>query len=534
VLDTIQRTADIAPAYDFFRSQEAAFKQTNDATAAFGRGDYLFGGAHALSGRYQYSRNTAENATALGASLDSFTNRALTGNGTERDTVRAVGGQLTSALSPTLLNDLRVQHSYESRRRAPNSLAPLIDAGSIGRLGTSPLLPAQFHDRRLQFVDSISLLQNGHSLKFGVDYSYISFYQWYGDNQTGSFIISNPDVASTLRTLSGNGNGGNRFDDPSVVYRRQVGVLATSNTAHQLAFLAQDTWRILPSLTLNMGLRWEGQLNPFLTLDNDFLMTNVRNFRFPLGSVDPAATPSNFNQWGPRFGITWSPGSGRTVLRAHTGLFYAQTPFILFVSPLSSFSTAPSDLSIEIAPNAGGTVYQQFLKAGFDLNQGALGSLPIFTLPDIWMKVAGSPNPFAGANVVTTSSNARNPRSTGYNKSDDDSERAISGITYQNPFDFRREYNWSSLDARHVASGYFMYRGPWGVHVTSLFRYRSGLPIDATAGGDISELLSGSRGNRPLELPGQPFLRNSFRNRDFKTFDLRLLKSFAITEAARL
>jgi hypothetical protein len=498
------------------------------------------------------------------------------------------------------------------------------------------LLPAQWRDRRFQVADSLSIIKRGHSLKVGADYSYITFYQWYGDNQAGAFVISNPDIASTLRILSGGGNGRNRFDDPSVVYRRQVGVLATNNSAHQLAFLAQDTWRVRPTLTINLGLRWEGQFNPVPTLDNDFLVSNVKNFAFPRGQVDPTQTRSNLDQWMPRFGLTWNPGAGRTVLRAHTGIFYAQTPFILYAGPLSSFSTAPSDLSIEISPNANGTVYQQFLKAGFDLNQGGLGSLPLFTVPDIWMKVAGSPNPFANANVVTMAGrDFRNPRSAqigfgvqhqianrlvfdyqmnfvktvhlarnvdynvpaptvrpgdlsgrpffglrsgtprpnanlgqvlvressaksryighslriqwnhsrfdlaanytlGYNKSDDDSERAISGITYQNPFDFRREYNWSSLDARHSASGYAMYRAPWGLEATSLFRYRSGAPIDATTGADTSELLSGSRGNRPLERPGLPFLRNSFRNRDFKTIDARLLKSFPVAERARL
>ena len=75
--------------------------------------------------------------------------------------------------------------------------------------------------------------------------------------------------------------------------------------------------------------------------------------------------------------------------------------------------------------------------------------------------------------------------------------------------------------------------GREGLEATSLFRYRSGTPIDATTGADTSELLSGSRDNRPLERPGLPFLRNSFRNQGYQTIDARLLKSFALTEGAR-
>jgi hypothetical protein len=121
-----------------------------------------------------------------------------------------------------------------------------------------------------------------------------------------------------------------------------------------------------------------------------------------------------------------------------------------------------------------------------------------------------------------------------YNKSDDDSERALTGLTYGNPFDFSREYNWSALDARHLASGYVLIRAPYGFDVTSLFRYRSGLPIDPTTGSDSAELLSGSTGNRPYERPGLPFLRNSFRNQDYKTVDVRLLKTVVQKENIRV
>jgi hypothetical protein len=637
ILDGVARTPATAPAYDFFRSLEEPFEQTNDATAVLGRGDLRFGSGNALAGRYQYSRNHAANAAAMGGSLEPLTSSALSNNGSEWDAIQTAGGQLTSVLRPELLNDFRVQYSYEHRRRIPNFRAPLVDAAVVGNVGTPPLLPARLQDRRIQFADGLTILAGGHALKVGFDYSYIDFYQWYGDNQLGAFVISNADAEGVLRTLSGSaGTAGNRFDDLSVVYRRQVGVLAVEDEAHQMAFFVQDSWRVLPTFTLNAGLRWEAQLNPKPVTDNQFLVENVRNFPFPLGRVDPTQMPNHLNQWAPRLGFAWNPGAGRTTLRAQGGIFYAQTPFILFAAPLDSFSQKPSDLSIEIAPGTNGTVYDQFLRAGFDLNQNTLDQLPVFSVSDIWMNVAGSPDPFAKANVVTTSGkNFRNARAAqfslglqrqmtsgflldyqlnyvntvrltrnvdynvpkpfvregdlserpffglrsgverpnpnlgqvlvrdssarsrytgqsfrvqlersrfqaaanytlGYNRSDDDSERRLTGFVYQNPFDLRREYNWSALDARHMFSGYAIYRGPWGVDVTSLFQYRSGLPVDATTGADTSELLSGAQGNRPLDRPGQPFLRNSFRNRGYKTVDLRVLKSFSFTEAVRL
>jgi hypothetical protein len=634
-LNSIPRTADVAEALEFFRSQERGFEQTNDATAALGRGDYRFGDSHVLTGRYQYSRNNAVNGAAPGVTFEPLTNRALSSNGTEWDTSRTIGGQLTSAFSPGFLNDLRVQHSFEHRRRIPVELSPFLQAGSVGTAGTPPLLPYRLRDRRLQIADGVTVLKGAHAFKFGVDYSFIGFYQWFGDNQTGAFVISNPDAGEVLRILSRSGGAaGNRFDDPSVVYRRQVGVLGIKDSAHQVAFFLQDTWRTRRNLTVNAGVRWEGQLNPSPDISNQGLTASVRDFTFPLGRVNPERIGNNLQQWAPRFGIAWNPGARRTTIRAQAGLFYAQTPLSMLIGPLSSFSTSPTDLTVEVAPGARGTVYDQFAAAGIDLNRTPLANLPRVT-PQQVRAIAGGAGAFSGTGVVTTSGDFRNPRAgqlslgvqheivrglvvdyqfnyvntnnllrnvdynvpqpgvrsadaslrpffglrsggvrpntavgqvlvrdsgakarysghsfrlqfrgprtefaanytLAFNKSDDDNERALSGITYGNPFDFTREYNWSDLDIRHMASGYVLFRAPLGFTITSLFRVRSGFPIDPTTGEDSAELLNGSIGNRPMERPGLPFLRNSFRNRGFKTVDVRLLKTLFQMESVRV
>ncbi|MGI8991487.1 MAG: hypothetical protein ACR2I2_18125 [Bryobacteraceae bacterium] len=282
------------------------------------------------------------------------------------------------------------------------------------------------------------------------------------------------------------------------------------------------------------------------------------------------------------------------------------------------------------------TVYQQFARAGFDLNHAALNQLPILGIPDVWTRIAGQPNQFAQANVFTTSgNNFRNPRSLqvaasiehrtvggivlsyqfnllntvhlprvvdfnvpeptvrpgdlslrpffglrsgtprpnpnlgavyvldagarstynghsfraqyrtkrlefmahytlSYAKSNGDLQWPFVGTTYQNPFDLSRERGWSSLDARHQSAGYVTYQAPKGFELTGLFRARSGLPIDATTGDDLSELLTGSAGGRPLQRPGIPFARNAFRNLGYRTVDARLLKSIPVRESVKL
>jgi hypothetical protein len=637
-LDSVsdQVTPDIAPAYNYLRSLERPFNQTNDALATFGRLDYQFGGGSHLALRYNRSVNQALNAVSPGPSLQPQVNESFATNGAEHDRTQTAGGQWTSVFSGSLINDLRMQYSRETASSTPNGIGPSVQAGIIGAFGTAVTLPSSLADYRFQVADSISVIKGQHSTSFGFDYSYLGVSQAAGANQFGTFTITSDDVRRTLEILSGIG-ANNRFDDPSVVYSRQVGGLKFNGNVHQGAAYAQDNWRITPTFTVTYGLRWEAQINPQPVSDNAFLVANVRDVNYPRGHLDPTVIRNQLDQWAPRLGFAWDLlGRNKTVIRGRAGVFYAQNPLAWLAGPLTDVSAAPGDLSLQIGPAAGSTVYQQFLAGGFNLNQYSLGALPVFSVPDVWVNVAGKPNPYAQANVITTTgASYRNPRSTqvggsvehqlssglvvayeldhinsvhlernvtwnvpppfvqpgdlslrpffglrsgtprpnpnlgwimvrdssaratytgnsfrvryqmgrfllgahytlSFNKSDDDNEGDIVNITYPNPYDFSREYNWSAIDARHQADGFGTWQAPGGINVAGLFHFRSGLPVDASTGGDTSELLSGNVGNRPLVAPGLFMLRNAFRNRSFRTIDLRVGKSFALKERVRL
>lgn len=627
-------TPDIAPAYNFLRSLERPFNQTNDVTAFTGRGDYQTRRGDRITLRSHYSRNQALNAAGIGTSVLPNINQAFDSNGAIHQSTHSAGGQWTTIFSGSMVNDLRVNYNREELGLKPNAIGPSVDLGVIGSFGTASTLPSVTCDFRFQAADGFTRSKGRHSLSFGFDYSYVGVEQTAGSNQFGSFSIA-ADPLRTLQILSG--VQGNRFDDPSVIYSRQVGGLHFSGNVHQIAFYGQDSWRATPSFTLTLGLRWEGQLNPQPVTDNAFLVLSVRDTRFPLGGLDPTRIRNNFDQWSPRLSFAWDPmGRQSTVIRFRTGLFYGQTPLAYLAAPLTNVSMAPSDLSLQIAPSSAGTVYQQFLAGGFDLNKSSLNSLPIFTVPDVWVQAAGKPDPFAHANVTTTTGkNFRNPRTaqvgfsieqrlrTGivvsyefgfvsavhlernvdfniplpfvrpgdlslrpffglrsgtprpnpdlgyvlardasahsrytsnafrldyrrgrfqlgahytlsFNKSDDDNERQLTTFAYQNPFDFGREYNWSSIDARHRADGFATWQAPHGFDLSTLFHFHSGLPIDASTGGDTSELLTGNLGNRPMVLPGVVMLRNAFRNQSFRTIDLRIAKGIVHTERIRM
>ena len=158
--------------------------------------------------------------------------------------------------------------------RPANARQPSLNASIIGLIGTRSFLPTTASDYRLQFADSLTIQHNRHTFKAGLDYSYVSFDQTFGFNQFGTFNMSGSNVRTLLQIMSRSGGpDGNRFDDPSVGYVRQVGNLMLAATEQQLAFFGQDSWRISDRFTLNYGLRWEGQFNPQPSTNNDFLLT---------------------------------------------------------------------------------------------------------------------------------------------------------------------------------------------------------------------------------------------------------------------
>ncbi len=141
--------------------------------------------------------------------------------------------------------------------------------------------------------------------------------------------------------------------------------------------------------------------------------------------------------------------------------------------------------------------------------------------------------------AITTSVQYRGKRvqfgafyTAGENFSDDDTERDATGYNYENAYDFRREYSYSRLDVRHDFTSNGLVFLPWGFQVAGIFRARTGAPINPRTGADTNADLS-NFADSPYQAVGQPFQRNSFRNRNFRNVDMRVLKDFKVSETAR-
>ena len=97
-------------------------------------------------------------------------------------------------------------------------------------------------------------------------------------------------------------------------------------TTSNSAFFAQDSWRVIPNVTLNLGIRYEIQR---LDSANDVAIA---------GAADADACTANHecrtvdglsltNNWAPRLGVSWDPmGSGRAKIYGFWGRFYEAIP----------------------------------------------------------------------------------------------------------------------------------------------------------------------------------------------------------------
>ena len=435
-------------AYNFYKSLEGPYQQTNDGTTAMGRLDFNFNDRNQANVRYNYSFNKALNAVTAGTSLNPTTNSGVSNNGTEGNRQNTFVGQLNTFFTSTFINELRGQYSREDRPRTPNTIAPLVNNG-IGSFGTVSFLPTTQYDTRIQINDNLTLNRGSHSFKFGVDFNRTFADQLFAFRQTGNFSFPNigtssANVVSLLRIMTvGNAGGSsdpaNLFDDPGVRYQRNIGNGLVDMTSKELAFFAQDSWKIRPNFTLSLGLRWEAQYMPQPDVSNTALTNAVRNAQLPLyggRGVDVGVIPDQTDQWAPRLGIAWDPFSdGKTVVRAGAGIFYARTPLLSLAGPLNNFRATPGDVTLTLDgfttpsaagticatlsnPNCPNTVYKMFQVVGINLNTFTLDKLPILSVAQVQqinqavLTARGlTANPLNGLQVVTVGSELKNPRS---------------------------------------------------------------------------------------------------------------------------
>ncbi|HEX2123493.1 MAG TPA: TonB-dependent receptor [Thermoanaerobaculia bacterium] len=345
-------------------AENGPITRSNDARVILAKADWNAGQRHLVTGRYNYTWSEQENGTF---DVDSWGRSA---NATEQDHSHAGTGSVISTFNSNLLNEFRFQYAREDRPRPYNGPningqnRPLPDTAfdfARGyRFGMPFFIPVEYYDTRVQFNNNVSYLRGAHAIKVGAEFNRVNSVQTFVGFANGRYIFSSTDgflnylnnpnyveCSDGSSSQSGTCPQGTNITGPVLLYLQQAGVggLSVEEAGTQSipqtepALFVQDAWQATPNLNIQMGLRWEAQIQP------DTITPASQVFYAPFigktsnGQEFPSdgGIPSDYEMFQPRLGISWNPGGdGKKVFRASAGIFYGRVPGLTLASSRST------------------------------------------------------------------------------------------------------------------------------------------------------------------------------------------------------
>jgi hypothetical protein len=187
--------------------------------------------------------------------------------------------------------------------------------------------PCKYDNVQVQAGERMALVAGSHSLSFGGN---VRRFRWdmLGFFQNRGYFQFTPALTSAYGLNDGTGQALASFllGLPALA-QRQAGLPSMNMRQTGADGFIQDEWRVHRDLTLNLGLRYEFQ-TPLRDVRK--ILTNLvwnesgqptvfvgGQQGYPKGLVYP-----DKNNFAPRFGISYNPGGGRSVVRAGYGIFY--------------------------------------------------------------------------------------------------------------------------------------------------------------------------------------------------------------------
>jgi hypothetical protein len=164
--------------------------------------------------------------------------------------------------------------------------------------------------RRRQYAAGFTLYKGDHEIKAGGDYQ---------DGRTDFRGFYTGGQAVRIRNERGQLYYAHRFfavspEDPTVVPDSPRGAQVLDYGAY-----IQDSWKVAPGLTINAGLRWDGEQT------RDYAGRTVLRFE---------------DQWQPRIGVVWDPWkNGATKIYAFAGRFSYALPTVAAGVTFGSFTS---------------------------------------------------------------------------------------------------------------------------------------------------------------------------------------------------
>ena len=306
-------------------SKAGAYSSRADSDAIFARFDWNINLDHTIQFRINHSKFSGDVGAGITASKENLASDTITTD--------AYVLQWNWVLGANWLNEARVNYTKDDMPRVPNSTLPEVSISNVGYYGAYPF-DRTYTTKRVQFQDNISYVTPVVQVRAGIDYNTIDVSEFFAGSWRGIYFFDN----------LANFEAGNW-----TTYRQNFGLSSPvtqagqfSANTKQTALYVQSDWRVLDSLKVGLGLRWDRQTNPdYPILD----MSNPRANPMPL----TAKIPSD-SQISPRFSLTWTPEAdhGKTVVRGNLGRYVSVTPsvFLYQVFAANSIRTGSKDFKL--------------------------------------------------------------------------------------------------------------------------------------------------------------------------------------------
>ncbi len=228
--------------------------------------------------------------------------------------------------------------SIRDQAATQNLEFPRFDITGLSSLGQATFTTLDFRPNSHVVHGDFTKVLSGHTIKAGIEYRKLLLNFLQLGNPAGSYSFTqqwtqrNPVAASGVQgfalasLLIGVPNGGAVSHDPK-----------PASASSYWGLYIQDDWKLTTNLTINMGLRWDADVprseryNRYSYFDLSApspIAGRVAGFPNLVGAMkftdaeNRHQTPTDLNNFGPRFGFAYKLGR-KMVLRSAYGLMYA-------------------------------------------------------------------------------------------------------------------------------------------------------------------------------------------------------------------